>query len=216
VPASQCPIIAPEWEDPKGVPISAILFGGRRATAVPLVTESFDWNHGVFLGANVASEKTAAAEGKVGELRRDPFAMLPFCGYNMGDYFGHWLEIGKATDAEKLPRIYYVNWFRKNADGAFVWPGFGENSRVLKWIVERLNGKADAVKTPIGHLPTKEALDTEGLDLDDADLHMLLSVDSEVWKQEAALVPEFFERFGDHTPKALWDEYHDLVRRLEH
>lgn len=170
----------------------------------------------MFLGANVASEKTAAAEGKVGELRRDPFAMLPFCGYNMGDYFGHWLEIGKATDPEKLPRIYYVNWFRKDAGGRFVWPGFGENSRVLKWIVERLNGKADAVKTPIGHLPTKEALDTEGLDLDEADLDMLLSVDTEVWKQEAALVPEFFERFGDHTPKALWDEYHDLVRRLEH
>nr|WP_021597077.1 phosphoenolpyruvate carboxykinase (GTP) [Actinomadura madurae] len=215
-PAGQCPIIADEWEDPKGVPISAILFGGRRASAVPLVTESFDWQQGVFLGANVASEKTAAAEGKVGELRRDPFAMLPFCGYNMGDYFGHWLEIGKATDPEKLPRIYYVNWFRKDAGGRFVWPGFGENSRVLKWIVERLNGKADAVKTPIGHLPTKDALDTEGLDLDDADLDMLLSVDTEVWKQEAALVPEFFERFGDHTPKALWDEYHDLVRRLEH
>ncbi|MFD0688537.1 phosphoenolpyruvate carboxykinase (GTP) [Actinomadura fibrosa] len=214
-PAGQCPIIADEWEDPKGVPISAILFGGRRASAVPLVTESFDWQQGVFLGANVASEKTAAAEGKVGELRRDPFAMLPFCGYNMGDYFGHWLEIGKATDAEKLPRIYYVNWFRKNADGKFIWPGFGENSRVLKWIVERLNGQADAVKSPIGHLPTKEALDTDGLDIDDADLDTLLTVDTEVWKQEAALVPEHFETFGDHLPKALWDEYHDLVRRLE-
>ncbi|WP_243717524.1 phosphoenolpyruvate carboxykinase (GTP) [Actinomadura sp. KC345] len=215
-PAGQCPIIADEWEDPKGVPISAILFGGRRASAVPLVTESFDWQQGVFLGANVASEKTAAAEGAVGELRRDPFAMLPFCGYNMGDYFGHWLEIGKATDAEKLPRIYYVNWFRKGADGRFIWPGFGENSRVLKWIVERLNGKADAVKTPIGHLPTREALDTDGLAIDDPDLDTLLSVDTEVWKQEAALVPEHFEKFGDHMPKALWDEYHDLVRRLEH
>jgi phosphoenolpyruvate carboxykinase (GTP) len=134
----------------------------------------------------------------------------------MGDYFGHWLDIGKATDAEKLPRIYYVNWFRKNADGRFIWPGFGENSRVLKWIVERLNGRADAAKSPIGHLPTKEALDTDGLTIDDADLDMLLSVDTEVWKQEAALVPEFFEKFGDHLPKALWDEYHDLVRRLEH
>ncbi|MFS2293633.1 MAG: phosphoenolpyruvate carboxykinase (GTP) [Actinomadura sp.] len=215
-PAGQCPIIAPEWEDPKGVPISAILFGGRRASAVPLVTESFDWQHGVFLGANVASEKTAAAEGTVGELRRDPFAMLPFCGYNMGDYFGHWLKIGKSADPEKLPRIYYVNWFRKNADGKFIWPGFGENSRVLKWIVERLNGQADAVKTPIGHLPTKESLDTEGLDIDDADLETLLSVDTEVWKQEAALIPEHFEQFGDRMPKALWDEYHDLVRRLEH
>ncbi|MFG2000261.1 phosphoenolpyruvate carboxykinase (GTP) [Spirillospora sp. NPDC048911] len=213
-PAGQCPIIAPEWEDPKGVPISAILFGGRRATAVPLVTESFDWQQGVFLGANVASEKTAAAEGKVGELRRDPFAMLPFCGYNMGDYFGHWLKIGKSTDAEKLPRIYYVNWFRKNADGKFIWPGFGENSRVLKWIVERLNGQADAVKTAIGHLPTKEALDTDGLTIDEADLDTLLSVDNEIWKEEAALVPDHFETFGDHLPKELWDEYNALVNRL--
>ncbi|MFI0445335.1 phosphoenolpyruvate carboxykinase (GTP) [Actinomadura sp. 6N118] len=213
-PAGQCPIIAPEWEDPKGVPISAILFGGRRATAVPLVTESFDWQQGVFLGANVASEKTAAAEGKVGELRRDPFAMLPFCGYNMGDYFGHWLKIGKSTNAENLPRIYYVNWFRKNADGKFIWPGFGENSRVLKWIVERLNGQADAVKTPIGHLPTKQALDTGGLEMDEADLDTLLSVDNEVWKEEAALVPDFFNTFGDHLPKELWDEYNALVNRL--
>ncbi|MFC0042071.1 phosphoenolpyruvate carboxykinase (GTP) [Actinomadura rayongensis] len=213
-PAGQCPIIAPEWEDPKGVPISAILFGGRRASAVPLVTESFDWQQGVFLGANIASEKTAAAEGTVGELRRDPFAMLPFCGYNMGDYFGHWLKIGRSTDAEKLPRIYYVNWFRKNADGKFIWPGFGENSRVLKWIVERLNGRADAVKTPIGHLPTRAALDTDGLVIDDADLDTLLSVDGEVWKQEAALVPDHFNTFGDHLPKELWDEYNALVNRL--
>ncbi len=213
-PAGQCPIIAPEWEDPSGVPISAILFGGRRATAVPLVTESFDWQQGVFLGANIASEKTAAAEGTVGELRRDPFAMLPFCGYNMGDYFGHWLKVGKATDPEKLPRIYYVNWFRKNADGKFIWPGFGENSRVLKWIVDRLNGRADAVKSPIGHLPTKAALDTDGLAIDEADLDTLLTVDTEVWKQEAALVPEHFNTFGDHLPKELWDEYNALVNRL--
>ncbi|MEU5879835.1 phosphoenolpyruvate carboxykinase (GTP) [Spirillospora sp. NPDC047279] len=213
-PAGQCPIIAPEWEDPRGVPISAILFGGRRATAVPLVTESFDWQQGVFLGANVASEKTAAAEGKVGDLRRDPFAMLPFCGYNMGDYFGHWVKIGQSADAEKLPRIYYVNWFRKDADGRFIWPGFGENSRVLKWIVERLNGQADAVKTAIGHLPTREALDTEGLEIGDADLDALLSVDTEVWKEEAALVPDFFKTFGDHLPKELWDEYNSLVNRL--
>ncbi|ACY98364.1 MULTISPECIES: phosphoenolpyruvate carboxykinase (GTP) [Thermomonospora] len=214
VPASQCPTIAPEWEDPKGVPISAILFGGRRATAVPLVTESFDWQHGVFLGANVASEKTAAAEGKVGELRRDPFAMLPFCGYNMGDYFGHWIKIGKQADPEKLPRIYYVNWFRKDDSGRFLWPGFGENSRVLKWIVERLNGQADAVKTPIGHVPTKESLDTEGLDIPEADLEVLLSVDPEVWREEAGLIAEHFKTFGDHLPKELWEEHRALVNRL--
>ncbi|ORT61086.1 phosphoenolpyruvate carboxykinase (GTP) [Streptomyces sp. CB03238] len=215
VPASQCPIIAPEWEDPKGVPISAILFGGRRATAVPLVTESFDWNHGVFLGANVASEKTAAAEGKVGELRRDPFAMLPFCGYNMGDYMAHWIKVGKnAADRSKLPKIYYVNWFRKNDAGKFVWPGFGENSRVLKWIVERLDGKAEGVETPIGILPTREALDTDGLDLPEADLDFLLKVDTEVWREEAALIPEHLNTFGDHTPKELWDEYRSLVARL--
>ncbi|WP_033323678.1 phosphoenolpyruvate carboxykinase (GTP) [Streptomyces yerevanensis] len=214
VPASQCPIIAPEWEDPKGVPISAILFGGRRATAVPLVTESFDWNHGVFLGANVASEKTAAAEGKVGELRRDPFAMLPFCGYNMGDYMGHWIDVAKDKDASKLPKIYYVNWFRKNDAGKFVWPGFGENSRVLKWIVDRLDGKAEGVETPIGILPTKAALDTEGLELSESELDFLLTVDKDVWREEAALVPDHLNTFGDHTPKELWDEYRTLVKRL--
>ncbi|GAA3674405.1 phosphoenolpyruvate carboxykinase (GTP) [Nonomuraea antimicrobica] len=210
-PAAQCPTIAPEWQDPKGVPISAILFGGRRATAVPLVTESLSWEHGVFLGANVASEKTAAAEGKVGELRHDPFAMLPFCGYNMGDYFGHWLEIGRRKGAE-LPRIYYVNWFRKNADGRFIWPGFGENSRVLKWIVERLNGEAKAVPTPIGLLPA--TLDTEGLDLSEEDLRTLLTVDREVWREEAALIPAHFDKFGSHLPKELWNEYNDLLDRL--
>ncbi|MDG9716323.1 phosphoenolpyruvate carboxykinase (GTP) [Streptomyces sp. DH24] len=214
VPASQCPIIAPEWEDPKGVPISAILFGGRRATAVPLVTESFDWNHGVFLGANVASEKTAAAEGKVGELRRDPFAMLPFCGYNMGDYMGHWVDVAKDKDQSKLPKIYYVNWFRKNDEGAFVWPGFGENGRVLKWIVERLEGRAEGVETPIGVLPAKGSLDTDGLELADEDLDFLLTVDKEVWREEAALIPEHLNTFGDHTPKELWDEYRALVERL--
>ncbi|WP_262055963.1 phosphoenolpyruvate carboxykinase (GTP) [Streptomyces sp. STR69] len=214
VPASQCPIIAPEWEDPKGVPISAILFGGRRASAVPLVTESFDWNHGVFLGANVASEKTAAAEGKVGELRRDPFAMLPFCGYNMGDYMGHWVDVAKGRDQAKLPKIYYVNWFRKNEAGKFVWPGFGENSRVLKWIVDRLDGRAEGVETPIGVLPAKGALDTKGLDLSEADLDFLLTVDKDVWREEAALVPDHLNTFGDHTPKELWDEYRALVQRL--
>ncbi|MGW6419069.1 phosphoenolpyruvate carboxykinase (GTP) [Streptomyces sp. NPDC055055] len=214
VPAGQCPTIAPEWEDTKGVPISAILFGGRRASAVPLVTESFDWNHGVFLGANVASEKTAAAEGKVGELRRDPFAMLPFCGYNMGDYMAHWVKVGATADAAKLPKIYYVNWFRKNDAGKFVWPGFGENSRVLKWIVERLEGRAEGVETPIGILPTPESLDTDGLDLPAEDLEFLLKVDRDVWREEAALVPDHLNTFGDHTPKELWDQYDALVERL--
>ncbi|MFC6680748.1 phosphoenolpyruvate carboxykinase (GTP) [Nonomuraea ferruginea] len=210
-PASQCPTIAPEWQDPKGVPISAILFGGRRATAVPLVTESLSWQHGVFLGANVASEKTAAAEGKVGELRHDPFAMLPFCGYNMGDYFGHWLKLGWREDVV-LPRIYYVNWFRKDADGRFIWPGFGENSRVLKWIVDRLNGEAKAVPTPIGLVP--ETLDTDGLDLSEEDLRTLLGVDREVWREEAALIPAHFEKFGAQLPKELWEEHQALLDRL--
>ncbi|WP_329380103.1 phosphoenolpyruvate carboxykinase (GTP) [Streptomyces sp. NBC_01351] len=214
VPASQCPTIAPEWEDPKGVPISAILFGGRRASAVPLVTESFDWNHGVFIGSNIASEKTAAAEGKVGELRRDPFAMLPFCGYNMGDYMAHWVKVAADKDQSKLPKIYYVNWFRKNDAGKFVWPGFGENSRVLKWIVGRLDGTAEGVETPIGVLPTKDSLDLDGLDLPAADLDFLLTVDKEVWREEAALVPEHLNTYGDHTPKELWDQYHALVERL--
>ena len=214
VPADQCPTIAPEWEDPKGVPISAILFGGRRATATPLVTEAFDWRHGVFLAANVASEGTAAAENKVGELRRDPFAMLPFCGYNIGDYFAHWLKLGEAADAEKLPRIYFVNWFRKGADGRFLWPGFGENSRVLKWIVERLEGEADAKRTPIGNLPTHDALDTSGLTLTTAQLDQLLSVDPEVWQEEAALIPAFYERFAERLPQPLWDELAALNDRL--
>ncbi|HZU57487.1 MAG TPA: phosphoenolpyruvate carboxykinase (GTP) [Actinocrinis sp.] len=214
VPAAQCPTIAPEWEDPKGVPISAILFGGRRATSVPLVTESLSWQHGVFLGANVASEKTAAAEGTVGELRYDPFAMLPFCGYNMGDYFAHWLQVGAAADPEKLPRIYYVNWFRKANDGHFLWPGFGENSRVLKWIVDRLDGRADGVQTPIGVVPTPDALDLDGLEIDDKDLDQLLSVDVEAWRHEAELIPSHFERFGDHLPEALWEEHRALKSRL--
>jgi len=213
-PAGQAPTIAPEWEDPAGVPISAILFGGRRATAVPLVNEAFDWRHGVFLGANVSSEKTAAAEGTVGELRRDPFAMLPFCGYNMGDYFKHWLEIGESADPEKLPRIFYVNWFRKDADGRIVWPGFGENSRVIKWIVERLEGRAEAVGTPIGNVPAPAGIDTEGLELSAEDLEFLLTVDTGTWKQEAALIPEFFKTFGDHLPAELWDEYEKLITRL--
>jgi phosphoenolpyruvate carboxykinase (GTP) len=214
VPAAQCPTIAPEWEDPAGVPISAVLFGGRRATAVPLVTESFSWQHGVFLGANVASEKTAAAEGTVGELRRDPFAMLPFCGYNMGDYIGHWLSIGRAADPDKLPRLYYVNWFRKDEDGSFLWPGFGENSRVLEWIIDRLEGTADAQVTPIGRLPTKAAFDVEGLDIDERAFDVLLSVDVDVWRQEAALMPQFLDTFGDRMPAEIWDEHAALLDRL--
>jgi phosphoenolpyruvate carboxykinase (GTP) len=213
-PAGQCPTIAPEWEDPKGVPISAILFGGRRATAVPLVTEAFDWQHGTFLGASVSSETTAAAAGAIGQLRRDPFAMLPFCGYNMGDYMGHWLEMGEKATGQ-LPRIYYVNWFRKDHDGKWLWPGFGENSRVLKWIIGRIDGTAEGVETPIGVLPTKDALDLDGLDMPEADLELLLSVDTEVWKQEAALMPEYFGQFGDRLPQAIKDEHHALVERLD-
>ncbi|MCW2870913.1 phosphoenolpyruvate carboxykinase domain-containing protein, partial [Actinacidiphila oryziradicis] len=184
------------------------------ASAVPLVNEARDWAHGVFMASNVASEGTAAAETSIGELRRDPFAMLPFCGYNMGDYFGHWLKLGKEHDPEKLPKIYYVNWFRKDAAGRFVWPGFGENSRVLKWIVERLEGTAKGVETPIGILPAEGALDTEGLDISQADLDLLLSVDVDVWRDEAGLIPAHLETFGDHTPKELWDEYRALVSRL--
>ena len=213
-PAAQCPSIAPEWDDPRGVPISAILFGGRRASSVPLVIESFGWDHGVFLGANVASEKTAAAEGKVGELRHDPFAMLPFCGYNMGNYFAHWLTIGAGADPAKLPRIYYVNWFRKDSSGRFVWPGFGENSRVLKWIIQRLNGDAAAMETPIGNLPAPGSLDVGGLDLTWSDLALLLSVDTEAWKLEAENMPEFFRTFHQHLPDRLWELHDELVNRL--
>jgi len=215
VPASQCPVAAPEWEDPAGVPISAILFGGRRASAVPLVTEARDWRHGVFMASNVASEGTAAAENAIGELRRDPFAMLPFCGYNMGDYFGHWLAMGEKADPAKLPRIYFVNWFRKDERGKFVWPGFGDNSRVLKWIVERLEGRAEAVETPIGRVPAKGSLDLTGVTLSDDQLDLLLTVDPEIWAQEAALIPAFYERFGDRLPKALWSEHQALLQRLE-
>ncbi|SPU52341.1 Phosphoenolpyruvate carboxykinase [GTP] [Brevundimonas vesicularis] len=214
-PASQCPAIAPEWEDPKGVPIDAILFGGRRASAVPLVTEAFDWEHGVFMGSTVASEGTAAAENKVGELRRDPFAMLPFCGYNMGDYFAHWLKMGQRRDASKLPRIFFVNWFRKDQDGRFVWPGFGDNVRVLKWISERIDDEAEAVDTAVGRVPSVTALDLSGLDLTPTQLATLLDVDAGVWAEEAALIPDFYRQFGDRLPTALWDQHAALVARLD-
>jgi phosphoenolpyruvate carboxykinase (GTP) len=215
VAASQCPSIAPEWDDPAGVPISAILFGGRRASAVPLVTEARSWPHGVFLGAGIASETTAAAAGQVGQLRRDPFAMLPFCGYNMGDYFAHWLSIGASADPALLPRIYYVNWFRKDASGRFAWPGFGENSRVLKWIIERLSGDADADAAPIGNLPAPGALDTEGLTISEGDLELLRSVDISTWLEESALTSEYFTTFGSHFPEQLWEEHEALLERLK-
>ncbi len=214
-PAGQCPIIAPEWEDPKGVPISAILFGGRRASAVPLAIEAYDWAHGVFLASNVASEGTAAAENAIGQLRRDPFAMLPFCGYNMGDYFGHWLSMAERTDPKKLPRIFFVNWFRKDARGKFVWPGFGENSRVLKWIVQRLESEAGAEDTPIGRVPAKGALDIAGLDLTDEQIELLLAVDPDIWREEAALIAQDYQKFGDRLPKELWAQHAALLERLE-
>jgi phosphoenolpyruvate carboxykinase (GTP) len=213
-PASQCPSIAPEWEDPKGVPISAILFGGRRATNVPLVTQSFDWQHGTFLGSIMSSEKTAAAAGKVGDVRFDPFAMLPFMGYNVGDYIAHWLEIGEATDASKLPKLFWVNWFRKSDEGKFLWPGFGDNSRVLKWVLERVAGTGEATETAIGHVPTPEALDTTGLDLDEATLSELLSVDNDAWRHEVDLINGHFDFIGDSLPQAMRDELADLEKRL--
>ena len=213
-PASQCPIIDPNWENPNGVPISAILFGGRRATTVPLAFEAFDWQHGTFIGSIASSERTAAAAGTVGELRRDPMAMLPFCGYNMGDYFAHWLEMGKNTDASKLPKIFYVNWFRKDADGGWLWPGFGENSRVLKWIVERVAGNGEAVETPIGYLPAPNAIDTNGLDVTDEQMEELLNVDVKEWLNEIESIREHYARFEETLPQALSDELAALEARL--
>ena len=202
-PAAQCPSIAPEWEDPAGVPISAILFGGRRRSTVPLVTEAYDWEHGVFLGSIMASETTAAQQGAVGKLRFDPMAMLPFCGYHYGDYFAHWLRIGASADPSKLPQIFFVNWFRRDDDGRFLWPGFGENSRVLKWIFERVDGRADAVDTAIGRLPTPDALDTTGLSIDAADLDEILRVDTDGWSAAIDEIREHFARFGDRLPAEL-------------
>jgi phosphoenolpyruvate carboxykinase (GTP) len=213
-PARQCPVIAKEWEDPSGVPIDAILFGGRRATVVPLVIEGFNWRHGTFLGSIMGSETTAAAAGKVGKLRRDPFAMLPFCGYHMGDYFAHWLKIGAMTDAGRLPRLYYVNWFRQDENGKFLWPGYGENSRVLKWVFERVSGGGQAVETPIGRLPAEGALDTSGLDIEPAHLKMLLSVDIDGWLAELPLMKQHYEQFGSRMPEDLKLELAELEQRL--
>jgi len=202
-PASQCPSIAPEWQDPKGVPISAILFGGRRRTTVPLVTQAFDWNHGVFLGSIMASETTAAAGGAVGKLRFDPMAMLPFCGYNMADYFKHWLQVGTKTEASKLPQIFFVNWFRRDEDGRFMWPGYGENSRVLKWVFERLNGTAEADKTAIGYLPNATSLDTSGMQINEADLQAITSVDVDGWREAVPQIRDHYAAFGDRLPNEL-------------
>jgi phosphoenolpyruvate carboxykinase (GTP) len=213
-PIKQCPIIAPEYDDPRGVPISAILFGGRRASTVPLVTESRDWTHGVFMGATLSSETTAAAAGKVGVVRRDPMAMLPFLGYHGGDYFGHWITLGKEADAVKLPKIYYVNWFRRGEDGKFIWPGFGENGRVLKWIVERLEGQAAAAESPIGRVPTVDSLDVDGLDLTREQVEQCLNVDEDEWRAEVPAITEWFDKFGEKLPTLLWAELDGLKTRL--
>ncbi|MGA0944211.1 MAG: phosphoenolpyruvate carboxykinase (GTP) [Candidatus Nanopelagicales bacterium] len=214
-PAGQCPSIAPNWEDPQGVPIDAILFGGRRATNVPLVTESFDWEHGVFMGSTVSSEQTAAAEGSVGELRRDHLAILPFCGYNMADYWAHWLKIGQFTSADKLPRVYQVNWFRKDRNGRFIWPGFGDNSRVLDWIIRRVGGDADAVETPIGRIPAEGELDLHGVDISDEQVAELFAVNADSWLAEADLTEDYYAKFGDRVPQALRDQLDALRSRLQ-
>ncbi len=214
VPASQCPVIDSDWENPKGVPISAILFGGRRAETIPLVYQALNWQHGTFMGAIVSSEKTAAATGKVGELRHDPFAMLPFCGYNMGDYFAHWLNIGTMTSQDKLPKIFYVNWFRKDDEGNFIWPGFGENIRVLKWIIERVSDKTGAQKTPIGYIPSKDDIDISGLDLNQAYLDSILSVDRDKWLKEIENIENYFQTFKGSLPSGIKDELARLKSRL--
>jgi phosphoenolpyruvate carboxykinase (GTP) len=214
VPASQCPVIAPEWEDPKGVPISAFLFGGRRATTVPLVFEARNWRHGVFIGATMGSEKTAAAVGGLGQLRRDPFAMLPFCGYHMADYFSHWLSMTGRTDESQLPRIYGVNWFRKDADGKFLWPGFGENSRVLEWVFDRCEETAGAEETAIGFVPGAGHLDVDGLDVPTDAVAAAVHVDPDEWRAEVPLIREHFESLGDKLPTPLWDELSALEARL--
>ena len=214
VSAAQCPVIADEWEELKGVPISAILFGGRRATVVPLVNEATSWNQGTFFGSIVSSEKTAAASGTIGELRRDPMAMLPFCGYNMADYWQHWIDMGKR-DGARLPKIFYVNWFRKNEQGGFIWPGFGENSRVLEWIFKRCDGAVDAVETPIGLLPTLDGLNLDQLGLSEDAIASLLRVDADGWMAELPLIEDYYASFGEHVPQELKEELEELKRKLE-
>lgn len=215
-PAGQCPVIAPEWEDPKGVPISAILIGGRRPNTIPLVHESFDWAHGVFMGSIMGSEITAASiSDDIGKVRRDPFAMLPFCGYHMGDYLQHWLDIEKKTEPDKLPKIFYVNWFLKDENGNWLWPGYGDNSRVLKWIFERVSGKGNAVKTPIGYMPTLDAIDTDGLNISESDLKHLLSIDKVEWLKEVASIKEDYKKYGDKLPKELEKQIIALEKRLQ-
>ncbi|MGH2986715.1 MAG: phosphoenolpyruvate carboxykinase domain-containing protein, partial [Solirubrobacterales bacterium] len=210
-----CPSIAPEWEDPAGVPIDAFLFGGRRATVVPLVSEAFDWEHGVFLGATMSVETTAAASGEVGKLRFDPMAMLPFCGYNMADYFGHWLKLGAAADPDKLPKVFLVNWFRKDEHGKFIWPGFGENSRVLEWICRRCDGEGETVETPIGLVPAEGQLALEGADVSDAQMRELLTVDGDGVREQLVQVEDFLAQFGDRLPAEIGGQLEALQRRLE-
>ncbi|HUX60121.1 MAG TPA: phosphoenolpyruvate carboxykinase (GTP) [Ignavibacteriaceae bacterium] len=214
-PAVQCPVIDPAWEDPKGVPISAILFGGRRAKVVPLVYEALNWQHGVFMGSIVSSETTAAATGKVGKVRHDPFAMLPFCGYNMGDYFAHWLSIGDQADTSKLPKIFYVNWFRKDKSGKYLWPGYGDNIRVLKWIFERTNNIDSAIKTPIGYLPKPDAIDVSNMDFPSESMKEILTIDNELWLNDAKDIREFYSIFGERLPKNLLKEVDMLEERLK-
>ncbi|GAA1945563.1 phosphoenolpyruvate carboxykinase (GTP) [Microbacterium deminutum] len=215
VRAAQCPQIADDWDAPQGVPLDVILFGGRRATNVPLVVEATDWTHGVFMGSNISSERTAAAEGTVGELRRDPFAMLPFCGYNMADYFGHWLKVGQKLRFDRAPRVFQVNWFRKGTDGRFLWPGFGDNARVIDWIIRRIDGEVGAVDSPIGRLPRTEDLDLDGIDVPQADLDQLFAIDTESWLREADLTEEFYRTFDGRIPAPLWAELAALRYRLE-
>ncbi|MGH3495341.1 MAG: phosphoenolpyruvate carboxykinase (GTP), partial [Sciscionella sp.] len=213
-PMSQCPILAPEWDDPNGVPISAILFGGRRKDTVPLVVQSRDWQHGTFLGATLSSEKTAAATGGLGQVRRDPMAMLPFIGYHVADYLRHWIDTGRSADAAQLPKIFYVNWFRRGDDGRFLWPGFSENSRVLKWVIERIEGAAAAKETPIGWVPAAGDLDLQGLECDPADVDASLVVDAEEWRKELPSIEEWFAKIGDKLPTAMRDEFEALKQRL--